>query len=89
MSGRVYVKDVLAGLQNHLQHHEDKLDSKLHNHQIILFGDRGDNGICATSKNHERRIMDIEKVRDEIRQVKWAVVIAILVQAGTYLLNIT
>lgn len=82
MAERVYVKDVLGKLQNHLQRHEDKLDPKGHNHHTILFGENLDGGLCATAKDHERRIMDIEKVKDEIGQVKWAVIVAILVQVG-------
>lgn len=88
MAARLYVRDVLAQLQNHLQRHEDKLDPKGHNHHVILFGEKGDGGLCATAKDHERRIMDIEKVKDEIGQVKWAVVIAILVQISLTILQL-
>ena len=88
MATRLYVKDVLAQLQNHLQKHDDKLDPKGQNHHVILFGEKGDNGLCATAKDHERRIMDIEKVKNEVAQVKWAVVIAILVQVSLTVLRI-
>ena len=88
MAGRVYVKDVLGRLQNHLQKHDDKYDIALDRHELVLYGEKGDNGLCARAKDHERRIMDIEKVRDEIRQVKWAVVIEVLVLMGAYLMKL-
>lgn len=44
----------MAELQSHLQRHSDKLDPKLHRHDIILFGEDGDSGIVADVKEVKR-----------------------------------
>ena len=73
MAERTYVKDVLAQLQNHLQRHADKCDPMLDNHQIILFGVNNDDGIT-------REVQDMSKLKDDIKQLKWALIAAIVIQ---------
>ena len=45
---------VMAELKDHLQYHELKLNPKVHNHQEILFGEKGDDGMCADVKEIKR-----------------------------------
>lgn len=74
------VKKITAGrvndaLKDHLQEHEQVLNPMLKNHQVLLVGEKGDNGLCFTSKDHEKRIVNLEKVGDKIDNLKWGIVL--------------
>ena len=73
MAERVYVKDVLARLQNHIQRHTDKCDPMLERHDIILFGELGDNGIV-------REIQEMSKLKTDIKQLKWLLITAVAIE---------
>ena len=77
---RITANKVMALLDDHLRVHENKIDPKTHNHHIILFGDRGDDGLCAESKEMGRRITNLEKTSDKIDKLFWAVIVAIVIQ---------
>ena len=53
-SERITTPIVKGMVEDHLQFHENRLDPKLHNHQIILFGEKGDNGMCADVRDIKR-----------------------------------
>ena len=44
---RVTAPKVMDALHDHLAFHQNKVDPKLHNHHVILFGEKGDGGMCA------------------------------------------
>ena len=54
MADRITAPVVKELLDNHLQFHELKLNPKVHNHQEILFGEKGDDGMCADVKEIKR-----------------------------------
>ena len=54
MADRITTPQVKDMLDNHLQFHELKLNPKVHNHQEILFGEKGDDGMCADVKEIKR-----------------------------------
>jgi len=70
---RIYVKDVLGKLDNHLQRHSDKLDPMLERHDIILFGKDGDNGITSEVK-------EMSKLKDDIKSLKWLLIGTVAIQ---------
>ena len=70
---RIYVKDVLGKLDNHLQRHSDKYDSMLERHDIILFGKDGDNGITSEVK-------EMSKLKDDIKSLKWLLIATVAIQ---------
>ena len=41
-------------IDEHLRFHKIKLDPSLQNHQLILFGEEGDNGMCADVRDIKR-----------------------------------
>lgn len=55
----------------HIQRHGDVLDSKLNQHDYILFGEHGDDGLVSDMK-------DLMKLKSEIGQLKWAIIGAIV-----------
>ena len=50
MADRVTAPLVKEMLDNHLQVHKLDLNPKIYNHQEILFGEKGDNGMCSDVK---------------------------------------
>ena len=80
MAERVYVRDVNNKLMSHLQKHDDKLDQKLHNHQVVLFGDRGDDGLVKAISERDRRIENIERLGDEVRNFRWTILAALVIE---------
>ena len=77
---RTTAATVKAELGDHLQYHENKLDPKLHNHHVILFGEKGDNGLCSTAKDHEFRIGSLEKLGSKIDRLVITVIGGIIVE---------
>ena len=53
---RITAPHVQKALDEHLQKHELKIDPKLHNLQVTIFGERGQGGLSD----------DIEKVKDHL-----------------------
>jgi len=67
---RITAPKVMDIVEKHLQLHMDKIDPKVHNHQIILFGDKGDDGLCADVK-------EIKRGYATMKQIGIAIIIAI------------
>jgi hypothetical protein len=67
---RVTAPKVMSVLDDHLKLHENKIDPKVHNHHIILFGDKGDDGLCADVK-------EIKRGYATMKQIGIAIIIAI------------
>lgn len=68
---RLTTAKVMSLLAGHLQYHENKLDSKIHNHQIILFGEKGDDGMCAD-------VRDIKKGYSTMKGIGIAILITLI-----------
>jgi hypothetical protein len=79
MAERVAAPFVNNKLDKHLQFHEDKLDPTIKNNTIVLYGEKGDNGLCSVAKDHENRLGDIEKVFNRLTNLQWAIYTAIVV----------
>ena len=74
-------------LDKHLQYHEDKLDPTVKENTIILFGEKGDNGLCKSvgtlelsMKHIEERLTSIDKTISERvskieRNINWVVLL--------------
>lgn len=56
---------------NHIQRHEDVFGPMLVRHDIILFGEKGDNGLVLQSK-------EIARGFDTLRNLGYAVITAII-----------
>ena len=80
MTERITAPHVHMELLKHLQRHEDRIDKKIHNHHIILFGPDGDKGMCAEIKAIDKRVGDLEKTNQKIDKLTWAVITAIVIQ---------
>lgn len=72
-------------LDDHLLVHEKNYDKTLNRHEVILFGEKGDNGLCSKSKDHETRIENLEKVGTKIDGLKWSIILWVVLQALTAL----
>ncbi len=70
---RITASKVNESLKDHLQRHEDIYDPMLKNHQVILFGEKNDDGLC-------RDVQDAVKMRKDIKDLKLMVIGAILLQ---------
>jgi len=65
-------------LDEHLQKHDLKFDTKLHDVYHAVFGDQGKGGIC--DEIERLKVMDkrLEKIEAGINKVLWTVGLAIL-----------
>lgn len=84
------VKKITAGrvndaLKDHLQEHEQVLNPMLKNHQVLLVGEKGDNGLCFTTKEHEKRIADLEKIGNKVDNLIWGILAWAAIQLLTKL----
>jgi len=77
---RTTAPKVMAVLDDHLRLHDNKLDPKAHQHHVLLLGPDGDDGLCATVKDHEKRLSELEKTNDKIDRLTLAVVTAVVIQ---------
>jgi len=68
---------VKSELDDHKQKHADKLDPELNNARVILFGDKGDDGLCSIIKDHESRIQTNEEMRRTINKI-WLGILGII-----------
>lgn len=68
---RMTATKVMGIIDKHLQVHADKIDPKIHNHQIILFGEKGDDGLCADVK-------EIKRGYATMKQIGIAIIIAVV-----------
>ena len=59
---RITAPTVMAKLESHLQRHDDKLDSKLHRHDVILFGEKGDGGLCSDVEEIKRGYLTMKGI---------------------------
>lgn len=59
-------------LDDHLSFHENKANPKLHNQSIILFGEKGDDGLVGDVRDLKHCYQDIDKRLSAIEgYVKW------------------
>ena len=68
---RMTAPKVHSELCKHLQRHEDKLDSKLHRHDILLVGEDGNEGMVAD-------VRDIKKGYATMKGIGLAILAALL-----------
>lgn len=80
MTDRVTAPKVMAELCKHLDYHGNKIDPKIHNHQVILFGERGDNGLVASAREARKRLDELEKTNRKLDNLTWAVITAVVIQ---------
>ena len=59
---RITAPLVLDKLDDHLQFHELKLNQKVHDHHVILFGEKGDDGICSDVKEIMKGFRTMERL---------------------------
>lgn len=59
---RITAPKVMGIIDKHLQVHADKIDPKVHNHHIILFGEKGDDGLCADVKEIKRGYATMKQI---------------------------
>ncbi len=77
---RVSAPKVMAILDDHLRLHDNKLDPKVHQHHVLLLGPDGDDGLCATVRDHQKRLDELEKTNKKLDNLTWAVVTAVVIQ---------
>ena len=73
---RVTAPLVKGFVDDHITKHKDVYDKMMVRHEVLLVGEKGDDGLCLVANNHETRIENIEKIGDKIDKAKWAVIIA-------------
>ena len=68
---------ILDNQRDHLQRHADKIDPKLHNHHVVLFGEHNDNGLCADTRELKSDMKNIKERLDKydanINKIVWMV----------------
>lgn len=65
-------KDCSAAFSTHIQEHTILLDPMLKNHEVILFGEKGDNGMVLQSK-------EIAKGFNTLRNLGYGLISAIII----------
>ena len=71
MATRISARQVLDRLDSHLQKHGDLYDKLLNKHEVILFGEEGDNGIVFDVKSIVQKL-------DTLKVIGVGVIIAII-----------
>ena len=69
------VEKCVGEFNNHIHKHADVLDPKLLRHDVVLFGERGDNGLVSKI-SHLGDSMD--RIEGGINKVLWVVIIAVV-----------
>ncbi len=82
---KITAKSVNESLKDHLQEHDQVLNPMLKNHRDLLVGEKGDNGLCFTSKDHEKRIVNLEKLGGKIDNLIWGILAWAVIQLLTKL----
>ncbi len=54
-------------------------------HDTLLVGEKGDNGLVSTTKDHESRIKSLEKVGDKVSGLTWSILVWAIIQGLTAL----
>ena len=54
-------------------------------HDTLLVGEKGDNGLVSTAKDHETRLKSLEKVGDKVSGLTWSILAWALIQFLTSL----
>lgn len=74
---RITAPKVMGILEDHLHLHEQKYNPKAHNHQVILFGEKGDDGLVSTVREHEecmKRLQGkLDKYEENINKIVWLI----------------
>jgi NADH/NAD ratio-sensing transcriptional regulator Rex len=78
LENRERIKNVercMGDFSNHVTRHGEVLDPKLLRHDIILFGEKGDNGLA-----HEidKLSISMTKIESGVNKVLWVVVLAVI-----------
>ena len=77
MTERTTAPKVFSELCKHLDYHKNKLDPKLHNQNVILFGEKNDNGLVRSVREIEGDMKDlqrrIDKYDENISRIIWLV----------------
>ena len=69
------VENCVGEFSNHIQKHTDVLDPKLLRHDVVLFGEKGDNGLVSKIT----RLGDsMDRIEGGINKVLWVVILAVL-----------
>lgn len=82
---RITASKVNETLKDHLQEHAQVFNPMLKNHNDLLVGERGDNGLCFTAKDHEKRIADLEKIGNKVDNLIWGILVWAAIQLLTKL----
>jgi len=69
------VEQCMGDYSNHIQRHGDVLDPKLLRHDIILFGEQGDNGLV---RQIDKMSDSLAKIESGINRVLWVVILAVI-----------
>lgn len=80
ISPRITAPKVMGELEKHLAYHENKLDPKLHNHHVILFGEKNDDGLCADVKELKDKVSNMDEIIKKLDRVMWTVIGAVILQ---------
>jgi hypothetical protein len=59
----------------HVQRHGELLDPKLLRHDIILFGEKGDNGLV---RQIDRMGESLDKIESGMNKILWAIILAVI-----------
>ena len=54
-------------------------------HDTLLVGEKGDNGLVSTTKDHESRIKSLEKIGDKVSGLTWSILVWAIIQGLTAL----
>ena len=75
---RITAPHVQRVLNEHLQKHELKIDPKLHNLHVVIFGDKGDDGLNSEFRELRHCYKDIDERLEKIeKNINWGVVFII------------
>ena len=74
---RITAPKVYQELCKHLDYHGNKLDPKLHNQNVILFGEQNDNGLVRSVREIEGDMKELQKRIDKydenVSRILWLV----------------
>lgn len=90
---RITAPKVYKDLCEHLQRHADKIDPKVHNLHIVMFGERGDDGLVRSCQEFEERMRQVQKRLDKydenINKIVWMVGGSLIAAILNIILKIT
>ena len=72
------IEACVGEFSDHAQRHIDVFDPKLNRLDIIMFGEKGDDGIISELRNLKTLDKRFQKLEDSLNKVMWVVIIAVL-----------